>query len=175
MPRYRGYARGALAGLVLPFALGAQSPVAHALRRYLAQADRDLVAAAQAMPDSAYGYRPTPEQWRFSQIIEHVAESNDWGCAIIGGLKQPNRFTPDSTLGKAALVARLRASFDFCTSAIASLTDAHLGATVWTYPNPPDSVSRARALIGVAGDWEDHYAQMAIYLRLNHILPPTAR
>jgi len=24
-------------------------------------------------------------------------------------------------------------------------------------------------------DWEDHYSQMAIYLRLNGLLPPTAK
>ena len=25
------------------------------------------------------------------------------------------------------------------------------------------------------GDWADHYSQVAIYLRLNGILPPTAK
>ena len=30
------------------------------------------------------------------------------------------------------------------------------------------------ALITVA-DWADHYSQMAIYLRLNGLLPPTAK
>jgi hypothetical protein len=36
-------------------------------------------------------------------------------------------------------------------------------------------MTRARAIVGVAGDWEDHYAQMAMYLRLNGILPPTTQ
>lgn len=154
--------------------LGAQSPVADAMRRHLAEASRNLVAAAEAMPDSAYGYRPTPEQWRYGQIIEHIAESNDWGCAIIGDHKPPSRAPVDSSATKALLVARLRASFAFCESMLAPLTDAHLGAIVWTFPGN-DRMTRARAILGVAGDWEDHYAQMAIYLRLNHVLPPTAR
>jgi hypothetical protein len=55
---------------------------------------------------------------------------------------------------------------------LAKLTDDHLDAIVWRFPNDP--MTRARAIIGVAGDWEDHYAAMAIYLRLNGVLPPTA-
>ena len=149
------------------------NPVASALRHAFVPARRNLVAAAEAMPDSAYGYRPTPQQMRFGAIVLHVAESNDWSCGIIGGLKPPARAPLDSTALKAALVARLRASFDFCDGALAALTDDHLDAIVWTFPNDP--MTRARAMIGIAGDWEDHYAAMAIYLRLNGVLPPTAR
>jgi hypothetical protein len=36
-------------------------------------------------------------------------------------------------------------------------------------------VTKARAVIALAQDWADHYAQVAIYLRLNGILPPSAR
>jgi hypothetical protein len=31
------------------------------------------------------------------------------------------------------------------------------------------------AFIGLIADWADHYGQQAIYLRLNGVLPPTAR
>ena len=30
-------------------------------------------------------------------------------------------------------------------------------------------------LIAAAEDWADHYSQLAIYLRLNGLLPPTAK
>jgi hypothetical protein len=151
----------------------APSPVAAALRHALAEARRDLIGAAELMPDSGYAFRPTPRQMRFGAIVLHVAESNDWGCGIIGGVKPPARAPVDSTAHKAALVARLRASFDFCDTVLAPLSDDHLDAIVWTFPNDP--MTRARAIIGVAGDWEDHYAAMAIYLRLNGVLPPTAQ
>lgn len=163
-----------LSSLLLTSGLRAQNPVADAFRRHLAEASRNLVAAAEAMPDSGYRYRPTPQQMRFEDIVEHVAESNDWGCAIIGGQKQPTRSPLDSAADKATRVARLRSSFTGCASMTASLTDAHLGATVWTFPGN-DHMTQARAIVGVAGDWEDHYAQMAIYLRMNGVLPPTAR
>jgi hypothetical protein len=35
--------------------------------------------------------------------------------------------------------------------------------------------SRATALITIANDWADHYSTAAAYLRLNGILPPSAR
>ena len=160
-------------GLALAVVLLAPNPIASALRHAFVTARRNVIGAAEAMPDSGYAFRPTPPQMRFGAIVRHVAESNDWACGIIGGVKPPVRAALDSAAGKAALVAQLRASFDFCDGVLATLTDDHLDAIVWRFPNDP--MTRARAIIGVAGDWEDHYAAMAIYLRLNGVLPPTAR
>ncbi|MGH7534146.1 MAG: hypothetical protein ACREMG_01030, partial [Gemmatimonadales bacterium] len=36
-------------------------------------------------------------------------------------------------------------------------------------------VSRATAMFAAVEDWADHYSQLAIYLRLNGLLPPTAK
>ena len=36
-------------------------------------------------------------------------------------------------------------------------------------------VTRAAAMLALADDWADHYSQVAIYLRLNGLLPPTAK
>jgi hypothetical protein len=35
--------------------------------------------------------------------------------------------------------------------------------------------SRAGLMTIATGDWADHYSQAAIYLRLNGLLPPTAK
>jgi uncharacterized damage-inducible protein DinB len=153
--------------------LSAQNPVADALRHSFASARRDLVAAAEAMPDSGYRYRPTPQQMRFGEIVRHVAESNDWACRIIGGPTPSAHSSLPRVAGKPALVALLRDSFEFCAKMLSGLTDDSLAAVVWTFPNDP--MTRARAILGVAGDWDDHYAQMAIYLRLKGVLPPTAK
>lgn len=159
--------------LMLAMIFGTPNPVASAMRHAFDEARPNLLGAAEAMPESGYRYRPTPQQMRFGDIVRHVAESNDWGCGIVGGVRAPKRPALDSAAGKAALVARLRASFDFCQAALAGLTDEHLDEIVQRFSS--DSMTRARAIVGVAGDWEDHYAAMAIYLRLNNVLPPTAR
>ena len=36
-------------------------------------------------------------------------------------------------------------------------------------------MSRAGFIIGTATDWADHYSQLANYMRLNGMLPPTAK
>jgi Tfp pilus assembly protein PilZ len=36
-------------------------------------------------------------------------------------------------------------------------------------------MSRAAIMTLTTGDWADHYSQYAIYLRLNGLLPPTAK
>jgi hypothetical protein len=39
----------------------------------------------------------------------------------------------------------------------------------------PRKATRAFMLLITAGDWTDHYSQLAVYLRLNGMLPPTAQ
>ena len=39
----------------------------------------------------------------------------------------------------------------------------------------PSQLSRARFALGIASNWADHYAEAAMYLRLNGVLPPTAK
>ena len=41
-----------------------------------------MVDAAEEMPAEKYGYRPTPEQWMFGNIISHVADANNRVCAM---------------------------------------------------------------------------------------------
>jgi len=59
----------------------------------------------------------------------------------------------------------------FCDAALAQVTDAKLGDTVSYYgPSSP----RASAVLGLVA-WSNHYSQQATYLRLNGVMPPSAR
>lgn len=168
---------------VLPAALGAQAaagpaasanPVADALRAQQARYARILVAAAEAMPAEKYSYRPTPAQMSFAEIQVHLAnEGNDLLCSKVSGKPAPTRPAADTTLTKDQLVARLRETFTFCEQAFATLDDSKLTEPIQLFgPNP---FTRAAAILITVGDWADHYSQEANYLRLNNILPPTAR
>ncbi|MGH7691038.1 MAG: hypothetical protein ACREN3_15645, partial [Gemmatimonadaceae bacterium] len=76
---------------------------------------------------------------------------------------------------KAKLVAQLKASFDFCDRAMAEVTDASLAEqTTLSYGGRARQVARATMVLGHALDLADHYSQLANYMRLNGILPPTA-
>jgi hypothetical protein len=68
--------------------------------------------------------------------------------------------------------ARLTQSFAFCDTALASLDDSRLGETFSLFGR---NWSRAAMETRAISDWADHYSQLAIYLRLNGLLPPTAK
>ncbi|HEX8942044.1 MAG TPA: hypothetical protein VF785_02835, partial [Gemmatimonadaceae bacterium] len=78
------------------------------------------------------------------------------------------------TASKDALVARLKETFQFCTDALAKVDDSKLSDKV-TLSFMPKPITRAALMTITTGDWADHYSQSAIYLRLNGILPPTAK
>lgn len=150
----------------------AQGPVSDALRMELQRAQRNLVAAAEAMPADKYGFKPTPAQMSFGQLVLHVAGSNDFMCATISGTKAPERSKLQASDTKDVLVARIRDSFAFCTTALAQVQDSKMSDMVPFFGGR--QVSRAAATLGLTGDWYDHYSAAAIYLRLNGMLPPTA-
>jgi uncharacterized damage-inducible protein DinB len=151
----------------------AQSPVSSALRTLTQRFQQNLVGAAEEMPAEKYGYKPTSEQMSFGQLMLHVAGSNDYMCSTIAGEKAPAEQKIQPTAGKDQLVSRLRGSFDYCSRALAKVDDSKLGEQVPFFGGR--TVSRAAAMLALAEDWGDHYGAAAVYLRLNGVLPPTAR
>jgi uncharacterized damage-inducible protein DinB len=149
------------------------APVSEALRSAEQRAGRNLVAAAEEMPAGKYGFKPTPAQLSFGEVLGHLAEGNDFLCSAVSGVAAPKRAEVAKEAPKAKLVARLRESFQFCETALAKMDDADLGGQVPFFGER--KISRAQAMLATAQDWADHYSQLAIYLRLNGHLPPTAK
>lgn len=162
-----------LAVIILPGPVAAQrDPVSDAFRVIVKRVERRIIASAEAMPASKYGYKPTAPQMTFAEALVHVAEGNDQLATLIGGVKAPDRTALSAKDGKDRLVARLEESFAFCDSAFATLHDRSLGDIVAA---GDDKETRAQAMLDAAGHWADHYSQLAIYMRENGLLPPTAK
>lgn len=161
------------AALLLPALLaGQKSPVADAFRTQEKNAAKNLVAAAEEMPADKYSFKPTPTQMSFADIMVHLSNGNDALCGSIGGEKAPSRTKIEATASKEALVARLKETFAFCDQAVAHLDDAKLGDTRMTFGR---NDTQAGWILITTGDWEDHYSQVANYLRINGLVPPTAK
>lgn len=148
------------------------NPVSATVKSQLARFGKNMVAAAESMPAEKYGFKPTPEMNSFGHVVMHIAQSNNILCAKISGAAAPEAKVTDAD-GKDKLVAALKASFDFCGTALANVDDSKLGESMVLFGNRP--ASRAAALIALSDGWNDHYGAEAIYLRLNGILPPTAQ
>ncbi|HUK22080.1 MAG TPA: DinB family protein [Gemmatimonadales bacterium] len=152
--------------------LTAQSPVSDVLRMFTTRAARNLVGSAETMPPDKYAYKPTAPQMSFADVIVHVAGDNASMCGWIAGATPPEQPKLTNTDSKDKLVAALRGSFDYCSSALSKVDDSKLADSV---PFFGRKMTRAAVMMILASDWSDHYSQMAIYLRLNGLLPPTAK
>jgi len=155
---------------------GAQAPatpVSDALRSIEQRSAKNLVAAIEEMPAEKFGYKPTPAQMSVADIAGHLTEGNDYLCSKIGGVEAPKRAELPKGASKDQLVARLKETFQFCESALAKVNDSDLSAKVPFFGGR--EVTRAQAMFVTAEDWADHYSQLATYLRLNGLLPPTAK
>ena len=160
--------------LLLPRVATAQgNPVADAFRDNAKSEGKNLIAAAEEFPADKYGYKPTPSQMSVGEIVVHLIQGNDYLCGTIGGMKAPERTKIAASASKDALVAQLRETFAFCDQALAPLTDANLGEQLPFFGGR--KMSRAAVMTLTTGDWADHYSQYANYLRLNGMLPPTAK
>ena len=163
-----------LAGTILPALVSAQSstPVSDTFRHTLSRAEKNLVASAQEMPAKKYSYKPTAAPMTFGEVVLHVAGDNYEACAPIGNVRAPEVSTLSPTDDKDKLVERLRQSFALCDQVAAHVDDSSLGGVVSAFGN---QWPRAELMAERIEDWADHYSQMAIYLRLNGLLPPTAQ
>lgn len=158
----------------LPHLAAAQgAPVSQAFRDEASSASKHLIAAATEMPAEKYSFKPTAAQMSFGDIVAHLVEGNDYLCGVIAGTKAPARAKVTGISSKDALIGELKDSFAFCDQAFAKVDDSKLGEQLPFFGGK--TRSRANVMFVTVGDWADHYSQSAIYLRLNGLLPPTAK
>jgi uncharacterized damage-inducible protein DinB len=163
-------------GMVAAPTLRAQTianPVVTSAREIYDRQSAYIASSAEQMPADKYSYHPLPEQWTYGKIVAHVAQANNGVCAMLSDAKAPAGPAFTETSPKEELVAALKASFDFCGKALDSLQDAKLGDPIIYFGGLKKP--RARALVELTDDLEDHYSQMASYLRMNGMTPPSVK
>ncbi len=149
----------------------ASSPVVSAVRQMEERYSKNLIGAADEMPEAKYDYRPTPEQMTFSHLMVHVAEANNSLCAFIGG-QSPSQNKVSDTASKETLVQAIKDSFSYCEQILAKADDSNLGQAVSLAGG--QTSTRGALLVRLPVGWADHYSAAAMYLRLNNLLPPSA-
>jgi hypothetical protein len=176
--------------LALPAAVVAQqpapagppaNPITLALKNSGARNARLLMAAFDSIPEAKYSYKPTPAQLTIGYIAQHLEAANYSLCGQFGPTKyvQTARDSMADTVKakwpKDTLSARLKASFAFCDAAMNALDDAKL---IEQIPVGPPAAGRTAAkanfALGYVTDLVDHYSQIANYMRLNGMIPPSA-
>jgi len=162
-----------LACSVVVFAQETKNPVSGAVREILARQQKNLVAAAEEMPADKYDYKATPQQMSFAHLTMHVTETNNLLCAKVADVPEPKGPEPKETDGKDKLVAAMKSSFDFCSTALAKVDDSKLGDELELFGGHKGT--RAMAMFIITNALADHYSLAAMYLRLNGMTPPSAQ
>jgi uncharacterized damage-inducible protein DinB len=164
----------AIVALASSVALPAQTanPIVSSAKEIYTRQAKYIVAAFEEMPAEKYGYSPTPPQQSFAKLALHIVEVNGQVCAMLSGGPAPAAKKLSVSDPKETLVTAVKGSFAFCDKAVDGLRDSQLGDTITFFGGPQKP--RARALFELTTDLEDHYSQMAGYLRLNGLIPPSA-
>jgi uncharacterized damage-inducible protein DinB len=129
-----------------------------------------MMAIASAMPEDKFGYKSTPAQRDYGQQIMHVATGNMAYLRFFGGKATAPVFDRNAR-SKAEILQALATSFDFGDALIREQTDESMLQIVQTNQFLGPS-SKARVIYFLIGHTWDIYGQMAVYLRLNGIVPP---
>ena len=157
--------------------------VASAVDREISNAEKELVEAAEAMPEDKFDF--TPEALKipasdfkgvrtFAIQVKHIAASNYFIWSPLTGEKLPEGLKdgngPENLKRKAEILQFLKDSFALGHRAAAALTAENMLQTV----GKGQSTRLRLATFGVSHAF-DHYGQMVEYLRMNGIVPPASR
>ena len=176
----------ALVGLV-PVAAGEAGPAepeSDALRYFYGDyARKNLLAAAEQMPEDDYAFRPTPEVRTFAQLLGHVADTQYLFCSAARGQENPRlgveapgksslTSIEKTARTKAEVVRALRESFTYCDGLFAGLKDRDLARTEKLLGQEhSEAMITTLAIVHLV----EHYGQVTVYLRLKGQVPPSSR
>ncbi len=174
--------------LTIPAAAQAGKPkeihrtVTEVLDHTVSNLESEFIPAAEAMPEDKFDFAPTSGEFKsvrtFAQQIKHVAAVNyELGGALLEQ-KPPidvaEEEGPASIASKADVLKFLKDSFAYVHKAIATIDEKNLVGTVKS-PFGEARVTRLGLAAAVGSHGYDHYGQLAIYLRMNGIVPPASR
>jgi uncharacterized damage-inducible protein DinB len=135
---------------------------------------RDIVEAAQAVPDGEYSFKPTPQVRSFGELIGHAADVNAFYCGIAGGTNPKWQDTNEKTITtKADLIKALNAATAKCDDVIGKTTESNALSLV---PAGPRDQMRIMVILDNVAHLNEHYGNIVTYMRLkNHVPPSTLR
>ena len=159
--------------LVLTAAGTAAAQLPANLRMDWERSRKNVVAYAQAMPENATGFRPTPGVRTFAEQFDHIATTNyEIAAMVIKGVAKPPAIGDSAKYlhNKAALVAHINATYDYALAAIAGVKAADLTRSVAIWGLAAQPVSRWLEMSLEHSVWT--LGQTVPYLRLNNAKPP---
>jgi uncharacterized damage-inducible protein DinB len=160
--------------------------IASAIDREISIVEKEVVEAAEAMPENKFDFSPEKlnvpgSDYKgvrtFSEQLKHIAASNYLIWSPITGEKPPDNVSdgkgPDNMKAKADIIKFLKDSFAFGHKAVATLNSSNLIEPITSSSGRP--TTRLFLATFAPAHCFDHYGQMIEYLRMNGIVPAASR
>ena len=169
--------------LVVPAVVHAQQPAAAApadpasgalaaVREQWSGVTANVAAAAQEFSEADYAYRPVATVRTVGEMIGHVAGSQFSMCAAaLGEPARAEDAIEKAAKTKAALLAALKESTEYCARAYAQTGTATLTSTQLF----GSSATRMQALALNAVHNGEHYGNLVTYMRMKGMVPPSSK
>lgn len=138
-----------------------------------------LYASAQMMPESGYGFRPTPDVRNFGEQINHATSTNYSFCNQSGvppGFERRSAPSLQGVTAKAAIVKALEDSIAYCTSLLAAASEAWLLEPATNLGGTGSGVfsgARLYAFVYAGIHSAEDYGTITTYLRMQGLVPPS--
>lgn len=126
-----------------------------------------------AMPDSGYSLKPTPEMRSFAEQMLHVTDANYGFVATITGAKSPvgmgeSEKTTDKS--KANVSKMVLAGYDFVINNIKNLSAAQMNESIKLFGR--FDLTKGSALAKLFEHQTHHRGQTTVYIRMAGATPP---
>ena len=135
---------------------------------------RDLLAAAELMPEPDYWFKPTtmPQARTFAGVIAHASAAMFDACARLQGIENPEPDAEKKVASKAEILQLLREAVALCNKAVGSLNADN--ADVYVRQGPAEA-PRSAVLAGLLAHDAEMYGISTVYLRAKNLVPVQAR
>ncbi len=135
---------------------------------------RDLLAAAELMPASEYGFKPTqmPEARTFAGVIAHTSAAMFDTCARLQGIANPAPDAEKKVASKTEVLQSLKEAVALCEKAVGSLDEQNAGVYI---RQGPAEAPRSAVLAGLLAHDAEMYGISTVYLRAKNLVPPASR
>jgi hypothetical protein len=138
-----------------------------------------LVMAAEMMPASGYGFRPTPDLRTYGEQINHATTTHYSFCNQTGlppGVQKQTAPDLRAVTSKAEIVKALRESVAYCDRILAAASEEWLSEVVPAVGGPSSGQirgMRAHIFIYNAVHSAEDYGTITTYLRMQGVVPPS--
>ncbi|PHN01896.1 damage-inducible protein DinB [Flavilitoribacter nigricans DSM 23189 = NBRC 102662] len=126
-----------------------------------------------AMPESSYGLKPTPEMRSFAEQMLHLTDANYGFASAATGVENPiGRGESENTADKSKenVTKLVMAGYDFVIDNIRKMTADQLNESVQLFGR--FEMSKGTALAKCFEHQTHHRGQTTVYLRLAGVKPP---